>query len=683
MVGFSISNDAASGGSQLTFTINGMTIPVKATETYEANFAPYKSVTITTTVPYRATVSMPFSTTVDTIAPNNVTGLATSNVSTNGLTLTWNASSSTDTAGYDIYQGSTLLTSVTDTTYNITGLTPSTSYTFTVKAKDGSGNIASGVSVTISTIADTVAPNNVTNLTTSNVSSTTLTLTWSASSSTDTTGYEVYNDSTLLTTVTGTTYNVSGLTASTNYTFTVKAKDGANNVASGVSVSVTTSAVADTTAPNNVTNLTTSNLSTTSVTLNWTASTSTDTVGYDIYNGATLVTSTANTSYTVTSLTEKTQYTFTIKAKDASNNVASGTSVTVTTVDATAPNNVTNLTTASVTQTSLTLNWTASTSSDIASYDVYQESTLLGNVTGTTYNVSGLTASTQYTFTVKSKDATGNVSTGSSVTVTTSAPADTTAPTVTISPAAGTYSSTQSVTLTANETATIYYTTDNTTPTYPVSGTTQVYSTAISVSATTVIKYFGRDTAGNSSTIQTATYTINSLTVSDSFNRVDSSTSLGVSDTGQTWTALTGTWGISSNQAYLAAGTGGIAVIDSGKSDATIQVKNAVITATNMRFVFRLTDSNNYYIVQTDTGNVYKLYKNVAGTFTSLGTSTGITPANGDVLKVVTNGSSITVYVNGSQIITATDTFNQTATKHGIAHNALNPISRWDDFSVA
>lgn len=358
----------------------------------------------------------------DTTTPNNVTNLITSNVTATSLTLSWTVSSSLDVSGYDVYRGATLLTTVTGSTYNVTGLTEKTSYTFTVKAKDASNNIASGTSVTITT-EDLTAPNNVTNLSTSNITATSVTLTWTASSSTDVSGYEVYNGSTYLTTVTGNSYNVSGLTANTNYTFNVKAKDDSNNVASGTSVSFTTSSVADTTAPNDVTNLTTSNLSTTSVTLNWTASSSSDIANYEIYNGGSLITSTASTSYTVTGLTHSTQYTLTVKAKDGAGNVSNGTNVTFTTVtpDTTAPDNVTNLSTANVTQTGLTLNWTASVSSDVASYDVYNGGALLGNVTGTTYNVTGLTASTQYTFYVKAKDGNNNIASGTSVTVTTSA----------------------------------------------------------------------------------------------------------------------------------------------------------------------------------------------------------------------------------------------------------------------
>lgn len=509
MVGFDISNDHTTTG--LTFTINDLTIPVKASETYSANFEPFTSLTITTSVPYRATVSSTLSGTItptppsDTTAPNNVTNLTTSNITTTSLTLSWTASSSSDVSGYDIYNGATLLTTIIGTTYNVTGLLEKTSYTFTVKAKDATNNIATGTSVNVTT-ADATAPNNVTNLVTSNVTATSLTLTWTASNSTDVTGYEIYNGTTLLTTVTGNTYNVSGLTSNTNYTFNVKAKDGSNNIASGTTVNVTTSSVADTTAPNEVTNLTTSNLSTTSVTLNWTASTSPDVASYEIYNGASLITSTTSTSYTVTGLTQSTGYTLTVKAKDGAGNISNGVNVSFTTVtpDTTAPDNVTNLTTSNVTQTSLTLNWTASVSSDVASYDVFNGGTLLGNVTGVTYNVSGLTASTQYTFYVKAKDGSNNIASGTSVTVTTSAPADTTAPIVTASPNGGTFTSTQNVTLSANETATIYYTTDGSTPTEA----STVYSSAITVSATTTLKFFGKDTAGNSSSVQTVTYTI-------------------------------------------------------------------------------------------------------------------------------------------------------------------------------
>ncbi|WP_281185160.1 chitobiase/beta-hexosaminidase C-terminal domain-containing protein [Trichlorobacter lovleyi] len=91
-------------------------------------------------------------------------------------------------------------------------------------------------------------------------------------------------------------------------------------------------------------------------------------------------------------------------------------------------------------------------------------------------------------------------------TISTTPPADTTAPVTSVSPAGGSYTTAQSVRLTANEAATIYYTTNGSTPTTA----SAVYSAPLTISATTTLKYFARDTAGNSEAVKTATYTIGS-----------------------------------------------------------------------------------------------------------------------------------------------------------------------------
>ena len=74
-------------------------------------------------------------------------------------------------------------------------------------------------------------------------------------------------------------------------------------------------------------------------------------------------------------------------------------------------------------------------------------------------------------------------------------PADTTAPVVTASPAGGEYPLGQSITLTANEPANIYYTTDGTAPTTG----SRVYSGPITLTAGFTLRYLAVDTAGNAS----------------------------------------------------------------------------------------------------------------------------------------------------------------------------------------
>jgi hypothetical protein len=82
---------------------------------------------------------------------------------------------------------------------------------------------------------------------------------------------------------------------------------------------------------------------------------------------------------------------------------------------------------------------------------------------------------------------------------------DTTPPTVTASPAGGSYTSVQSVELSSSESGTtIYYTTNGEEPTESSS----VYTSPIELSTDTVLKFFGKDAAGNSGSVGTETYLI-------------------------------------------------------------------------------------------------------------------------------------------------------------------------------
>ena len=81
---------------------------------------------------------------------------------------------------------------------------------------------------------------------------------------------------------------------------------------------------------------------------------------------------------------------------------------------------------------------------------------------------------------------------------------DTTPPTVTINPSAGSYTATQEISFTADERAYIYFSLDGTDPT--TSSTKYVEPFKISTLGTTTVKYIGVDYVGNQSTIQTAAY---------------------------------------------------------------------------------------------------------------------------------------------------------------------------------
>jgi chitinase len=273
---------------------------------------------------------------------------------------------------------------------------------------------------------DTTAPSAPTNLQSPSKTASSVSLSWTASTdNVGVTGYTVTYGATTLN-VTGTSTTVTGLAANTSYTFTVRAKDAAGNT-SGASnaLAVTTSASTDTTAPSTPTNLQSPSKTSSSVSLSWTASTdNVGVTGYTVSYGATTLNVTG-TSTTVTGLAANTTYTFTVRAKDAAGNTSGASNALAVTTnppatDTTPPSAPTNLQSPSKTSSSVSLSWTASTDNvGVTGYVVTYGATTV-NVTGTTANLTGLTANTAYTFTVKAKDAAGNLSAGTSITVTTS-----------------------------------------------------------------------------------------------------------------------------------------------------------------------------------------------------------------------------------------------------------------------
>lgn len=93
------------------------------------------------------------------------------------------------------------------------------------------------------------------------------------------------------------------------------------------------------------------------------------------------------------------------------------------TTDAAPPSAPSSLAASGTTGTTTNLTWTASTDNiAVTGYDIYQGTVLKGSSTTTSYTVTGLTALTAYSFSVKAKDAAGNISAASNtINVTTTA----------------------------------------------------------------------------------------------------------------------------------------------------------------------------------------------------------------------------------------------------------------------
>ncbi|MNU31055.1 Extracellular ribonuclease precursor [compost metagenome] len=99
--------------------------------------------------------------TTDTQAPSTVTNLTVSGKTSNTVSLTWNAATdNVAVSSYDVYMNGSLKTNVSSTSTTITGLNPSTTYNFYIKAKDAAGNSSANSStVSATTNAGTTNPN--------------------------------------------------------------------------------------------------------------------------------------------------------------------------------------------------------------------------------------------------------------------------------------------------------------------------------------------------------------------------------------------------------------------------------------------------------------------------------------------------------------------------------------------
>ena len=319
---------------------------------------------------------------VDTQAPSTPTSLSTSGVTSSSVALNWSASSDNiAVTGYDVYQANTIIASVSGTSYTATALAASTTYQFRVRAKDAAGNV-SGYSNTAS--ATTTAAG----------------LNYCASASTNT------NDEYISRVQLNTINNASGaqfysdftgistdLAKGDPYTVTVTPTWTGTVYAEGYAVWIDYNKDGDFSDGGE---------------LVWSKAASTNTPNSGSFTVPTGATSGATrmrvsmkynaipTSCESFTYGEVEDYTVNITAQAA---------------DTQAPSNPTNLTASNIADTSVTLNWNASTdNTGVTGYDVYQGNTVLGTVTGTTANVTGLTEATSYSFRVRAKDAAGNIS---------------------------------------------------------------------------------------------------------------------------------------------------------------------------------------------------------------------------------------------------------------------------------
>ncbi|MBP2001913.1 hypothetical protein J2Z69_002969 [Paenibacillus shirakamiensis] len=318
--------------------------------------------------------------------PTNLTAVATSSA----VTLTWNAA--IGATGYDIEVDGTLVTT-NALTYTKSGLTPNTSHSFRIRAKNNGGVTEWTPMTTLPTLlaTPTLTPSATTN---------SITITWPEIAGAS--GYEVEADGQVIDNGSYTSFAFMDLVANTNHTFKARAKNDNNTSAWTTVITKSTAPVVPTNLSNTMTN--------TSVTLNWTAVTGA--TGYDVEVDG-VIGSTSSLTYTKNGLAANSNHTFRIRAKNSG-----GAS------DWTSALNVQTLLNTPVmslvsTSDSITLTWPAVT--DASGYDVEIDGSVMNNGTDTSYSHKNLTASTAHTYRVRAKTAT-NLSQWTTLTTRSTAP---------------------------------------------------------------------------------------------------------------------------------------------------------------------------------------------------------------------------------------------------------------------
>lgn len=175
------------------------------------------------------------------------------------------------------------------------------------------------------------------------------------------------------------------------------------------------------------------------------------------------------------------------------------------------------------------------------------------------------------------------------------------------------------------------------------------------------------------------------LLTADSFNRANGA--IGSTDGAGTldpvaWTALVGDWRVNSNKARLNANVAdSLAVIDTGHANVDIRLKVASVNFAS-GIVFRCTDSTHFFALATGYGgtNSLTILKYNGGGGPAVGLNISAVFADNDIVGVIAINNVITITKNGTPVGQFIDSFNRSATKHGLYQNST--IVDLDDFSV-
>jgi subtilisin family serine protease len=351
------------------------------------------AIAVTDTSAERSCVAPP----IDNTPPSKPLNIRTVTATNTSLSVAWDASSDPE-SGIKYYyaylrwpSGTTSVVSTTSTQATFSNLGPGINFKVYILARNGF-NLWSPTSDTLYAATtgtpDTQAPTLPTDFRATSITSTSISLTWTAA--TDNVGVSGYTlrwrkagtTSYSSASFSGTSVTVTNMTTATNYEFNIRAYDASQNYSAYTSPDLKLGTIgADSVRPTPPSNLQVTGTMTNAISLAWDPATDNSAVaGYRVYwrtgTNAYQYATTGTTSYTKSGLSAGVPYDFYVMAYDGGGNLSDSTaplSATTLSTDATAPSKPLNLRSSNVTSSSISLAWDPSSDpeSGISWYWVY------------------------------------------------------------------------------------------------------------------------------------------------------------------------------------------------------------------------------------------------------------------------------------------------------------------------
>lgn len=158
-------------------------------------------------------------------------------------------------------------------------------------------------------------------------------------------------------------------------------------------------------------------------------------------------------------------------------------------------------------------------------------------------------------------------------------------------------------------------------------------------------------------------------------------------DTGEIWNVVNGVWSRDADGIYLSGSGGRRAMyVETGAADCILEAN--IKWYDKAGFCFRY-DGNAVtgkilFAVINNGGSYISMFDFDAWAETQLTSNANTVLVAGQTyhVKVILNGSSIKVELDGVEILSLTNTTNQTATKHGLHANTSNYSNRWNNIAI-